>query len=65
VDKLITVQWEADSRVQAFLGQLIGSTVTWSSEQDSGTATVNECRVAGFDQSGLASFEIYLAVQPN
>jgi hypothetical protein len=65
VDKLITVQWEADSRFQPFLGQIIGSTVTWSFGQDSGTATVSDCRVAGFGQGGLASFEMYLTVQPS
>jgi len=64
VEKLITVQWQADSRVQAFLGQIIGSTVTWTSGLDSGTATVSDCRVIAFDQRGTASFEIYLAVQP-
>lgn len=65
VDKLITVQWEADGRFQAVLGQLIGSTVNWSSGLDSGTATVSDCRVAAFDQTGKATFEIYLAVQAN
>jgi hypothetical protein len=65
VDKQITLQWDADTRFQPFLGQLVGSTVNWSSGTDSGTATVSECRVAGFDARGLANFEIYLAVQQN
>ncbi len=65
VDKQITVQWEGDSRYQAIFAQLIGSTVNWTSGLDSGTATVSDCRVAGFDQQGQASFEIYLAVQSN
>lgn len=63
MEKLITVQWEADSRFQSFLGQLIGSTVSWTDEQDSGTATVSDCRVAGFGARGQASYEIFLAVQ--
>ncbi len=65
MDKQITLQWEADARFQPFLGQIIGSTVTWSSGLDSGTARVDECRVAGFDNAGRASFEIYLSVQPS
>jgi len=63
VDKQITVQWEADSRLQPILGQLIGSTVTWSSGLESGTAVLSDCRVTGFDPAGQASFEIFLAVQ--
>ena len=63
MDKLVTVQWEADGRFQPFLGQLIGSKVSWSSGLDSGTATVSDCRVAAFDQQGTATFEIYLAVE--
>jgi len=64
VDKHITVQWEADSRWQPLLGQLIGTTVTWTSGLDSGTAIVQDCRLAGFDQRGLASFEVFLEVKP-
>lgn len=62
MDKHITLQWEADGRFQPFLGQLIGSTVTWTSGLDSGTATVSDCRVTEFAPNGQATFEIYLAV---
>jgi len=65
VDKHITVQWEGDSRFQPFLGQIIGSSVTWTDGTETGTAAVSDCRVVGFDQRGLASFEMYLAVQPD
>ncbi|GEM_PF-6386206 len=66
MDKLITVQWQADARLQPILGQLIGSTVTWTSGLDSGAATLTDCRVTGFDSSGgRASFELYLAVEPS
>ncbi len=65
MDKLITVQWQADGRFQPLLGQLIGSEVTWTSGLDSGSATVSDARVAEFDQHGQATFEIYLAVQPS
>jgi hypothetical protein len=57
------VQLQADGGFQPFLGQLIGSTVSWTSGLESGTATVSDCRLAGFDQAGMATFEIFLAVQ--
>ncbi|HEX6513909.1 MAG TPA: hypothetical protein VF157_16515 [Chloroflexota bacterium] len=65
MDKQITVQWQADSRLQPLLAQLIGTTVAWTSGLDSGSATINECRLAGFDSQGLATFEMYLAVTPS